>query len=87
MKAAFLVERDSKKLCPVDTGNLRASIRSQKIDNQSAKVFTDVEYADYVEEGTRYQKAQPFMMPALEMNRLAIRQIMGWHVSSSLRVG
>jgi HK97 gp10 family phage protein len=62
------VERGAKRLCPVDTGRLRASItHSLERDSQGlvAKVGTNVDYAGYVELGTSRAPAQPFLRPAL----------------------
>lgn len=51
---------------PVDTGRLRQSINVQKIGEGHYRVGTNVNYAPFVEFGTRYQAAQPFMRPAFE---------------------
>lgn len=52
-------------------GNLRASISYKKAERDgntwASFVFTPVEYAAYVEFGTRYMEAQPFMRPAAEL--------------------
>lgn len=64
-KAARRVKKDAKLLCPVDTGKLRNSVQ-HKTSNESGKiegvVFTNVEYAPYVEFGTgqRGENAQVF---------------------------
>lgn len=57
----------AKRLCPVDTGRLRSSIRP-RIDkaNLDAEVYTDVYYAEYVEFGTVNMEAEPFLRPAWE---------------------
>lgn len=62
------IERDAKKRCPVDTGRLRGSITTNIISTYSGEVGTNVEYAEYVEYGTRYQSAQPYFEPAVEKN-------------------
>lgn len=64
--AALMVESEAKKLCPVDTGRLRASITTEKIGKAAYAVGTNVEYAPYVEFGTRKMRAQPYLRPALE---------------------
>jgi HK97 gp10 family phage protein len=69
---ALLVETDAKLFAPVDTGRLRASIHSDIAANGlSARVSAGTSYAVFVEFGTRYQRAQPFLFPAYEKNRLA----------------
>lgn len=52
-KCGLLAEGYAKKLCPVDTGNLRNSI-THMVDEQepAAIIGTDNEYAAYVELGT-----------------------------------
>jgi HK97 gp10 family phage protein len=53
-------------LCPVDTGRLRASIKVTQLGDGGYRIGTDVSYAIYVEFGTRYMHAQPFLRPALQ---------------------
>lgn len=55
----------AKELCPVDTGNLRDSIEYEAAE-ESVSVYSDVEYAAYVELGTYKMAAQPYLRPALE---------------------
>lgn len=63
--SALEIETDAKLNCPVDTGNLRASIKSiYDRKTFAAGVFSNVEYAPYVEFGTSKQQAQPFLYPA-----------------------
>ena len=66
--AAKLLEGEAKTRCPRKTGTLRGSITS-KNDNETATVFTNTEYAPYVEYGTVRQSAQPYMRPAIDSNR------------------
>ena len=73
LKAALRIERTAKELVPVDTGTLRNSI-THVVDNNTAKVGTSIEYAPDVEYGTSSQKAQPFLGPALTLNRKDIEQ-------------
>ena len=54
------IQRRAQQLVPVDTGKLRASIRLI----QKYTVGSTVRYAGYVEQGTRYMRAQPYMEPA-----------------------
>lgn len=75
-EAAIQLEGKIAIRTPVDTGHLRASIShiaplgksedggdrlSGIAPDDAAYVGTNVEYAAYVEYGTRYQKAQPYM--------------------------
>lgn len=64
-KLAFQVEKDAKKVTPVDTGRLRASI-GVDIGNLYARIAPDTHYAIYVHEGTRYMRARPFMQIGAE---------------------
>lgn len=67
---AYNVEADAKRLCPVDTGRLRASIQTALAHTYAgAEVGTNVEYAPFVEFGTYRQRAQPYLTPAAEQNR------------------
>lgn len=56
----------AKLLCPVDTGRLRNSITHTQGGKETEIIGTNVEYAPYVEMGTRKTKAQPFIRPAAE---------------------
>lgn len=62
-------ESDAADLCPVDTGRLRNSI-THTIDagEQVAIIGTNVEYAEYVHNGTSTHKAQPFLTDAVTQN-------------------
>ena len=60
----LVAEGYAKRLAPVDTGRLRNSI-SHAHDEDSAYIGTNVEYAPYVELGTKRQKAQPYLRPAV----------------------
>lgn len=59
---------------PVDTGRLRDSINYHVKGNQ-VKIGTPVEYAPYVEYGTRYQPAQSYLRKAFDMTKLQIVNI------------
>jgi HK97 gp10 family phage protein len=65
-KAAFSIEAHAKELAPVDTGNLRNSIQTDIEGPLKATVGTNVEYAQYQEFGTRYQKGTPFLSTAAD---------------------
>lgn len=75
MKAVLMVEADAKRMCPVDTGRLRASITHRVIHDRGViqgRVGTNVHYGPDVELGTTNQSAQPYLRPALENNWPAI---------------
>lgn len=59
------VVKKAKDYCPVDTGNLRDSI-DYDVDDGVLTVKSDVEYAPYVELGTRTNRAQPFLSKAMD---------------------
>ena len=50
-KACLVVENEAKRLCPVDTGDLRNSI-THEVNDGVGIVGTNKEYAPYVEYGT-----------------------------------
>lgn len=62
-KVAANVVQDSKLNAPVKTGALRESIQSGK-EGSSILIFSDIEYAKYVELGTRNQTPNPFLRTA-----------------------
>lgn len=70
MATGVNVQTRAKRLCPVDTGRLRSSIQTtmpfRRGNNLVVSVGSNVNYARFVEEGTRYMKAKPYLRPALE---------------------
>lgn len=56
---------------PVDTGELAGSGQMEKT-TEGARVYFTAEHAPYVEFGTVYQSAQPFLGPALESQRSSV---------------
>lgn len=61
-----LLGEDMPKICPVDTGRLRNSIaHTVRESEQAAYIGTNVSYAPHVELGTRRQRAQPYLKPAV----------------------
>jgi HK97 gp10 family phage protein len=70
------VDGEASLRSPVDTGNLRASVTHQVNEKEkSVQIGTPVEYAPYVELGTKNMKAQPYLTPAVENNITRIRNI------------
>ena len=51
--SALKIESDAKSRVPVDTGRLRSSLKTEKFGGIGRRVFTNVEYAPYVEFGTK----------------------------------
>lgn len=85
-EATYKVKTSAKDLAPVDTGALRNSIRHKFYPKQqSAVVFTLTEYAPHQEFGTRYQPAQPFLRPAMNMHRLGIQQSLKKYIRDELK--
>lgn len=59
------LQQNAMRKAPVDTGQLKRSIMLS-IDDKglSATVAPHTEYAPYVEYGTRFMNAQPYIRPA-----------------------
>lgn len=72
---ALLIEGQAKALCPVDTGNLRNSI-TYEIEGNKARIGTNISYSKFVELGTSKMAAQPFLSPAVEMNKDKFRVLL-----------
>lgn len=78
-KTALDVLADAQGFCPVDTGYLRSSLSvgaegntfEVEDDGLTIIVGTSVEYAPFVEFGSRKSQAQPFLSPAVEAERPA----------------
>lgn len=64
-KMVLEIEAEAKKRCPVRTGRLRASIHTGKIRDRVYFVGSNVEYAPFVEFGTRKMTARPYLRPAV----------------------
>ncbi|WP_288395061.1 HK97 gp10 family phage protein [uncultured Vagococcus sp.] len=65
-RSALRVERNAKKLAAWDTGWLSNNIYSTMVSLAKAEVMSPADYSIYIEEGTRYMAAQPFLFPALK---------------------
>lgn len=62
------IAADAQAAAPVLTGHLRDSLEHE-VQGETLRVGTNVDYAVYVEEGTRYMDAEPFLRPALYKQR------------------
>lgn len=70
-------EGHAKNKTPVDTGRLRNSIaHAVAEDEKAAYIGTNVEYAPYVELGTRFMSARPYLRPAAEGHGEEYKRIM-----------
>lgn len=56
-KACLIVENSAKQNCPVDSGQLRQSIKHE-VDGLTGEIGTNVEYAPYIEIGTGIYSTQ-----------------------------
>jgi HK97 gp10 family phage protein len=68
-KLGISSERTAKVLVPVRTGRLRSSITTAlRKDSRGlyAEIGSNVHYARWVEEGTRHQRPQPYLRPAVD---------------------
>lgn len=67
------IERDAKSKAPVDTGKLQQSIKALKESDKSYVIRANntgkAPYAGFVEYGTRYMRAQPYLFPAFFSGR------------------
>ena len=66
-----LIQARAKQNAPVRTGQLRDSITSL-VEADSAFVGSDLDYAPFVEYGTRYMMARPFLSDAVEQSQEGI---------------
>lgn len=61
------MQEKAQRNAPVDTGTLKRSIGLEITDSgMSAEVEPTAEYAPYVELGTRFMDAQPYLKPAFD---------------------
>jgi len=70
MVTGINVQTRAKRQCPVDTGRLRASIQTSSPFRRGRRLVvtigSNVKYAGFVERGTRFMRARPYLRPALE---------------------
>ena len=72
-RAAIITHREARRMCPRDTGTLANSITMEgvTVGSLSMRVMTLAGYGAYVNFGTRYMAAQPFMTQAARIGREA----------------
>ncbi|MDR2790223.1 MAG: hypothetical protein LBB59_04545 [Campylobacteraceae bacterium] len=68
-----------------DRGRLLESINI-KVNDTSAEVRANVNYAAALEKGTKKMKARPFLEPALEKNRKKINDIFGKEINMAVAI-
>lgn len=81
---------DAKRRCPIDTGNLKNSLhldngkKSERRAEVKISQGKDEFYGTFVELGTKHQKAQPFMRPAIDENQSDIAKAVNEEVGRAL---
>jgi len=78
-KLAALAEREAKARAPVRTGRLRDGCvgRVEETDMSVAAILlNDVPYAGFIEFGTRYMTARPFLRPGYAAAQSAYQKTM-----------
>jgi len=68
------IEALAKQLAPVKTGHLRSSIYT-KVHEWIAEIGAEATYASFIEFGTRYMKARPYLFPAIHEHLPRLEQI------------
>lgn len=62
------IEDEARRLCPVDTGLLKSTIKAKwQPTLLKYTVTADTPYAVFVHNGTRYMKARPFLAQAVDI--------------------
>lgn len=82
-KSSADIERDAKAFCPVDTGNLRASI-SRDLVGLTAEIGPTASYGGYVEWGTSRMGPAAYMGPAFDRHAGEFEQALGLIADESL---
>lgn len=83
------VEMKAKQYAPVRTGHLRSMIYTVMYGDKVGAVVADTDYAGFVEYGTRFMRAQPYLRPAWfnslpEVNAM-LRLILPQKISEELK--
>lgn len=76
-RIALTVQGNSERVTPVKTGTLKRS-ETTRVDASAGRAFigTNVEYAKFVHDGTRYMKGRPFFTEGMEASRDTIDQLL-----------
>lgn len=71
------MQKKAQKNAPIDTGTLQRSIALEMRDSgKTAEVEPTVDYGAYVELGTRFMTAQPYLKPAFNEQKEKFKQDM-----------
>ena len=71
------MQKKAQKNAPIDTGTLQRSIALEMRDSgKTAEVEPTVYYGAYVELGTRFMNAQPYLKPAFNEQKEKFKQDM-----------
>jgi HK97 gp10 family phage protein len=68
------VKNLARQLVPVKTGHLRSTIYA-RVREWVAEVGAEASYACWVELGTRYMRARPYLYPAIQKHLPMLEQI------------
>lgn len=74
----------AQSVAPVDTGYMRSHIMLHTTRYPEVTIESEADYSGYVEFGTRYMSAQPFMRPAYEQSRLPSIQRLEDRIANAL---
>lgn len=66
VRSSLRIERAAKIAAPWDTGWLSSNIYAYSVNQYRSEVVSPVEYSIWLEYGTRFMMAQPFMFPSLK---------------------
>lgn len=77
--AGFVVVGQAQGFTPVDSGRLRSSLTHDS-DESGVVIGTNVKYSYFVEGGTRYQAAQPYLVPGLMVSKETLARIYGQEI-------
>jgi len=69
-----MVTERAREIVPVRTGYLRSTIYRKKIGFLGWEVGASAFYAGFVEFGTRYMRARPYLRPAVEEKMPLVRE-------------
>lgn len=70
-----IVVKKSKDIVPVKTGALKKSIKSRLQGGKKVVIGSDLVYAPFIELGTRFMRAQPYLRPALSRSKRQVRDV------------